>query len=87
MFTKKIRCHKIEKPFSEKLGKLKRFQANPTPKICKARKVPFALEDTVIKELKRLEEEDVIRWIPMSQWSSPIVIVPNFVFEVISKRR
>ena len=46
-----------------------------TPKICKARKVPFALEDAVIKELRRLEEEDVIRSIPMSQWSSPIVIV------------
>ena len=82
MFKKKDRHkNRYKTAFSEKLGKLKGFQANiqvneiATPKICKARKVPFVLEDVVIKELRRLEEADVIRSIPTSQWSSPIVIV------------
>ena len=69
--------------FTEKLGKLKGFNAHievdeaAPPKFCKARKVPFALEEAVVTELRRMEDDDVIRSVTTSQWASPIVIVPK----------
>ena len=69
--------------FSEKIGKLKGFKAkihvqhDAKPKFCKPRKVPFALEEAVSFELKRLENDGVTESIPYSDWASPIVIVPK----------
>ena len=69
--------------FSEKLGKMKNFQAkinvkpNSTPKFSKPRNVPFALHDAVVKDLERLEGEGIIRPITYSEWASPIVIAPK----------
>ena len=69
--------------FSSKLGKMKNFQAKinvkegAIPKFCKARNVPFALQDAVKLELDRLENEGIIRSIPHSEWASPIVLVPK----------
>ena len=48
-----------------------------TPIFRKSRKVPFALEEAVSRELKRLEDEGIIQSIPYSDWASPIVIVPK----------
>ena len=67
--------------FSSKLGKMKNFQAKlnvkqgATPKFCKARNIPFALQDAVKLELARLENEGILKPISYSDWASPIVIV------------
>ena len=53
------------------------MQHDAKPKFCKPRKVPFALEEVVPLELKRLENAGVIESIPYSDWASPIVIVPK----------
>ena len=69
--------------FSSKLGKMKNFQAKlnvkqgATPKFCKARNIPFALQDAVKLELARLENEGILKPISYSDWASPIVIVPK----------
>ena len=69
--------------FSDKLGKMKDFQANirikagATPKFSRARNVPFALQDAVNAELDWLECEGILNSIPYSEWASPIVIVPK----------
>lgn len=69
--------------FSDKLGKMKDFQAkinvkpDSRPKFCKPRNVPFAMQDAVVKELDRLEGEGILRSIDYSEWASPIVVVPK----------
>ena len=69
--------------FSGKTGKLQGFQAKihvketATPRFCSPRKVPFAMQEAVTKELKRLEDEEIISPIAYSDWASPIVIVPK----------
>ena len=67
--------------FSDKLGKMKNFKASihvkepAAPKFCKARTIPFALEESVKAELKRLEDEGVLKSISFSEWASPVVVV------------
>ena len=46
-----------------------------TPKFCKLRKLPFALKPVVGDELDRLETQGVIKKVPHSDWSTPIVVV------------
>ena len=69
--------------FSDRLGKMKDFQAKihvkegATPKFSKAQNVPFALQDAIIKELERLENEEILKPVSYSEWASPIVILPK----------
>ena len=45
------------------------------PKICKPRKLPFALKPVVGDELDRLEKQGVIKKVSHSEWATPIVVV------------
>ncbi|XP_056132701.1 uncharacterized protein K02A2.6-like, partial [Lampris incognitus] len=47
------------------------------PVFRKARPVPYALKNTVEKELDRLEKAGIISKIDHSQWAAPIVVVPK----------
>ena len=69
--------------FSSDLGRMTNFHAkihvsgDAVPKFCKPRKVPFALQEGVSMELKRMENEGVLSLVAYSEWASPIVIVPK----------
>ena len=69
--------------FSNRLGKMKNFQAKihvkENAKSCffKARNVPFAIQDAVNQELDRLEWERILNSVSYSEWASHIVIVPK----------
>ena len=47
------------------------------PKFCRPRKVPFAIKESVGKELDRLEEAGIIIKENYSDWAAPIVPVPK----------
>ena len=65
------------------LGTTKSYQAklhiksDETPKIFKARKVPYALRSSFEDELNRLEWEGILEKVTHSKWATPIVAVPN----------
>ena len=69
--------------FQEELGEINTFEATlqlkptATPKFCKARQVPFALQTAVERELDRLEDEGILQRVAYSQWEAPIVSVPK----------
>ena len=71
--------------FQDEIGTLKSTKAKLTlkegskPTFCKARPVPYAMKPKVEVELKRLEEEGILRKVKFSNWSTPIVPVvkPN----------
>ena len=74
---------KYPKIFEDRVGRMKGYQAKinlkkgAVPKYCKARSVPFAVQEAVTNELDRLEKEGVIESIPYSEWASPIAVVPK----------
>jgi transposase InsO family protein len=53
------------------------LKSNAVPVFCKARSVPYALLETVEKELDRLEQDNVIRKVKYSNWATPLVVVPK----------
>ena len=67
--------------FQEELGTVKgvtaKIHVDPTatPKFCKARSVPFALQAGVEEELERLQKQGIIEPIQFSDWAAPIVPV------------
>lgn len=69
--------------FSEGQGSIQGFKAkihtkpDSSPIFCKACPVPYALKETVEKELDRLEEAKVISKTKKSDWAAPIVTVPK----------
>ena len=69
--------------FQEGLGEISTFEATlqlkptATPKFCKARSVPFALQTAVERELDRLEGEGILERVAYSQWAAPILSVPE----------
>ena len=69
--------------FSEKLGTIKGAQVkinvvpNSKPKFMKARTVPFAMKVAVELEIERMENDEILKSVPFSEWASPIVIVPK----------
>ena len=75
--------NKYPNVFSEKLGTIKGVQAkinvipNSKPKFMKARMVPFAMKAAVELEIERMENEEILKSVPFSEWASPIVIVPK----------
>ena len=75
--------NKYPNVFSEKLGTIKGAQAkinvipNSKPKFMKARTVPFTMKAAVELEIERMENEGILKYVPFSEWASPIVIVPK----------
>ena len=47
------------------------------PKFCKARPVPYALQEAVVAEYNRLESEGIVERVEFSEWATPIVHVPK----------
>ena len=43
----------------------------------RARPVPYALRSAVEEELKRMENEGVLKSVEVSDWATPIVCVPK----------
>ena len=62
---------------------MKRFKAHLSlkegakPKFCRPRSVPFAIKETVAREIDRLEENGTLRRVEHSEWGTPIVPVPE----------
>lgn len=67
--------------FNEELGALGDIKASlivkpdVPPKFCKHRPFPFAMKERVEKELKRLEEANIISPVKHGEWAAPIVPV------------
>ena len=47
------------------------------PKFCKARPVPYALQEAVEAEYKRLESEGIVKRVEFSEWATPMVHDPK----------
>ena len=45
--------------------------------LCKSRSVPFALKESLGKELDRLEEQGILRRVNHSDWAASVVPVPK----------
>ncbi|XP_064472491.1 uncharacterized protein K02A2.6-like [Ornithodoros turicata] len=71
-----------DKLFEEGIGRCSKvkvhlqFQSEARPKFCKARPIPFALRDAVEKDLQRHVSNGVLTPVEVSQWATPIVVVP-----------
>ena len=69
--------------FEPELGTVKGIEAKlevragTTPKFCRARPVPYALKETIEKDLERLVDMGVIEPVTHSEWATPIVPVPK----------
>ena len=69
--------------FNEELGTVTphkaKLQVQPqaTPRLFKPRPLPFAIRDSVGKELDLLEEQGIIEKVSHSDWAAPIVPVPK----------
>ena len=74
---------KYNKVFTEGLGAMNNFEATlqlkegARPKFCRARSVPFALKETIEKELDRLEAKGILEKVTHSEWAAPVVPVPK----------
>ena len=70
-----------QKVFEKGLGTLKNFEAKihidpkATPRLCKARTVPFARRSKVEEELERLIKEGSLEPVQLADWAAPIVPV------------
>ena len=47
------------------------------PKFCKARPVPYAVQEAVEAEYNRLESEGIVERVEFSEWATPMVHVPK----------
>ena len=47
------------------------------PRFCKARPVPYALQEAVEAEYNRLESEGIVERVEFSEWATPMVHVPK----------
>ena len=53
------------------------LKPNAQPKFCKARPVPYALQEAVDAEYRRLESEGIVEKVEFSEWATPVVHVPE----------
>ena len=69
--------------FKKELGKIRshkatlQVQSDAPPKFFKPRPVPFALKDTISRELDQLEKDGILTKVTHSDWAAPIVTVPK----------
>ena len=69
--------------FAEGLGTMKHFQAKlwvrsgTNPVFHRPRPVPFAVKDTIERELDRLEKAGIVEKVTHSNWAAPVVVVPK----------
>lgn len=69
--------------FKEGYGKIKDFkatirvQSDAKPIFHKPRPVPYALRESVEKELERLQKNGIVTQVERSDWAAPIVVVPK----------
>jgi transposase InsO family protein len=49
--------------------------ADAKPRFCKPRKLPYALEEPVLKELERLQQLGIVVQVESSEWATPTVVV------------
>ena len=69
--------------FASGIGTMKHVKAHLSlregaqPRFCRPRTVPYALKQTVGRELDRLEESGVLRRVSHAEWAAPIVPVPK----------
>ena len=67
--------------FKEELGTVQdcqvKLHVHPgvSPKFCKARAVPYALRESIEKEIERLEHLKIIEKVNHSEWAAPVVPV------------
>ena len=47
------------------------------PKVCKARPVPYALQEAVDVDCHRLESEGTVKKVGFSEWAPPMAHVPK----------
>lgn len=69
--------------FKDGYGKIREFQArirvqhDSKPIFYKPGPVPYALRESVEKELKRLQRNVIITPVERSDWAAPIVVIPK----------
>ena len=74
---------KYDKVFSPGLGTMLHFKARlhlqpgAKPVFFRPRSIPFAIKQTVEKELDRLKAEGIIEKVDRSEWAAPIVPIPK----------
>ena len=58
-------------------GVTAKLHVNPTatPRFCKVRSVPYALQSWIKQELTRLEDSGIIERVEFSDWAAPIMLV------------
>ena len=65
------------------MGAIQGFKAKLTvkadahPKFCKARSVPFSINQCVVEKFDRLEKEGIVERVMHCDWATPIVPVPK----------
>ena len=69
--------------FTDELGTMKGITAKLSvkpeakPKFCRARSAPYALKESIEKDLDRLQKLGVLEKVNYSDWATPIVPVPK----------
>ena len=75
--------NKYKQVFTEGLGTMKKFTAqlrvksNAKPVFHRPRSIPYAIKESIEKELERLEKEGIVQKVEHSKWAAPIVSVPK----------
>ena len=75
--------NKYKQVFAEGLGTMKKFTASlrvksgVNPVFHRPRSVPYAIKESIEKELERLEREGIVEKVEHSEWAAPIVPVPK----------
>lgn len=87
IFNKKSLVEKIVTDYSDvfesKIGKIPNYtcslklRENSKPIFIKPRPIPYSLKQEVEKELDKLEEQQIIEKVDISEWGTPIVVVPK----------
>ena len=75
--------NKYKQVFAEGLGTMKKCKAHlrvkseAKPVFHRPRSVPYAIKETIEKEIERLEKDGIIEKVEHSEWAAPIVPVPK----------